>query len=62
MREYTLHREQTLGLPVDEVFAFFGDPANLEASPQPGCACAYSLLMRSGWAPAHSSANSWTAS
>jgi ligand-binding SRPBCC domain-containing protein len=31
MREYTLRREQTLGLPVDEVFAFFAEPANLEA-------------------------------
>jgi ligand-binding SRPBCC domain-containing protein len=31
MREYTLRREQTLGLPKDEVFAFFAEPANLEA-------------------------------
>jgi ligand-binding SRPBCC domain-containing protein len=30
MRVYTLRREQTLGLPVDEVFAFFSEPANLE--------------------------------
>jgi len=31
MREYTLKREQTLPHPVDEVFAFFAEPANLEA-------------------------------
>jgi ligand-binding SRPBCC domain-containing protein len=31
MQEYTLRREQTLGLPVNEVFAFFAEPANLEA-------------------------------
>lgn len=31
MREYTLRREQMIPLPVDEVFAFFAEPANLEA-------------------------------
>jgi ligand-binding SRPBCC domain-containing protein len=31
MRGYTLYREQKISLPVEEVFAFFGDPANLEA-------------------------------
>jgi len=31
MREHTLKREQRLPLPVDEVFAFFAEPANLEA-------------------------------
>jgi ligand-binding SRPBCC domain-containing protein len=31
MREYILRREQALSLPVDEVFAFFGEPANLGA-------------------------------
>jgi ligand-binding SRPBCC domain-containing protein len=31
MRVYTLRREQTIGLPVDEVFAFFSEPGNLEA-------------------------------
>lgn len=33
--EYTLRREQTLGLPVDAAFAFFAEPANLEAITPP---------------------------
>lgn len=31
MREYILRREQTLDSPMDKVFAFFAEPANLEA-------------------------------
>src|SRR4051794_34251209 len=31
MREFTLVREQRIALPIDEVFAFFAEPRNLEA-------------------------------
>ncbi len=35
LHEHTLHREQRLPRPVDEVFAFFGDARNLESITPP---------------------------
>jgi len=35
LHEHTLHREQRLSRPVDEVFAFFGDARNLESITPP---------------------------
>ena len=35
MREFVLHREQTLRAPIERVFAFFSDAGNLEAITPP---------------------------